>query len=107
VAGLAAADPARGIQGVLRFLQHGARGFMKHPPGGGELDTPRRPMEQGMADPGFEALDLLRQRRLRYVQASGGATEVELLGEHDEVTEMGQFQPGDVCDSHRFIISIT
>ena len=94
-AGLAAADASRDVQRVLRVLQHGARGLVKHPTGRGELDAPRGPVKEGVADAAFQALNLLGQRRLRDVQPCGGATEMELLGQHDEIAEVGQFQSVD------------
>jgi hypothetical protein len=42
-------------------------------------------IEQGHAEPLLEAANLLTQRRLRDVQPGGGAAEVKLLGDGDEI----------------------
>ena len=48
-------------------------------------------LEQRHTDVPFELSNLLAQRRLRRVQAGGGAREVQLLGHRHEVFEMPQF----------------
>ena len=59
----------------------------------GQVDAPSRAGEQGDAELGLELADLLRQRRLRHVEAFGGPAEVPLLGDGDEVAEVAQFHP--------------
>jgi hypothetical protein len=44
-----------------------------------------------MAEDLFELADLLRERRLGQMETVGGAAEVELFGDRNEVTEMAQF----------------
>ena len=56
--------------------------------GGRELDAARGPVEERLPELGLEAADLLRERRLRDVQALGGAAEVPLLGHGDEVAQV-------------------
>src|SRR5918912_1128830 len=58
--------------------------------GGRELDAARRAVEKRHAQLRLEASDLLRQRRLRHVQAFRGAAEVALLGDRHERAEVAQ-----------------
>ena len=59
-----------------------------------------------MPDTRLQALDLLRQRRLRDVQPLRRPPEVQLLGKDDEIVEMGELQPGSLAVIHMTIISI-
>ena len=59
-------------------------------PGLGDRHPARGPLDQRDADLLLEPADLLRQRRLGDVLALGGAGEVALVGERDEVPELSQ-----------------
>ena len=65
-----------------------AAALEQHLAGGRELDAARGAVEQRLAELGLEAADLLRERRLRDVQPLGGAAEVPLLGDGDEVAQV-------------------
>ena len=65
-----------------------AAALEQHLAGGRELDAARGAVEQRLAELGLEAADLLRERRLRDVQPRGGAAEVPLLGDGDEVAQV-------------------
>ena len=67
-----------------------AAALEQHLAGGRELDAARGPVQQRLAELGLEAADLLRERRLRDVQALGGAAEVPLLGDGDEVAQVSE-----------------
>ncbi len=43
----------------------------------------------------FEVADLLRQRRSREVKPFGGPTEMQFLGNGDEVGQLPEFHAGD------------
>ena len=60
-------------------------------PAGRELDAPARPDQQREPELVLERADLLAQRRLGDVQALGGAAEVQLLRDRDEVAKLAQF----------------
>lgn len=51
---------------------------------------PAGPVKQGHAKLLFEAADLVTQRRLGDVQPLGGAAEVKLLGNRNEVLDQPQ-----------------
>ena len=90
--GEAAVLAARGAARVLdRGVDGGedlARALEQHLAGGRELDAARGAVEQRLSELGLEAADLLRERRLGDVQAFGGAAEVPLLGDGDEVAQV-------------------
>ena len=54
---------------------------------GRELDLARAAVEELDVELLLEPADLLTQRRRRDAQSFGGATEVQLLGEHTEVAD--------------------
>ena len=56
----------------------------------GDRHPARGPLDERDADLLLEPADLLRQRRLGDVLALGGAGEVALVGERDEVPELPQ-----------------
>lgn len=58
--------------------------------GGEQADAPRGPLEQRRAELVLEAADLAAERRLRDVQATRGAADVLLLGDGDEVAQLGE-----------------
>ena len=59
----------------------------QQPAGGGELDLAAVAVEQLGAEVALQQADLLRQRRLRDVEALRRPAEVQLLGDHDERAE--------------------
>ena len=58
---------------------------------GGQPHGATRPVEQRLTHLAFQPLDLGADRRLRDVDALGGAGEVGLLGDGDEVLELPKF----------------
>ena len=71
--------------------------------GGGEARGAGGAFKKAAGEAGFKELDLAGQGRLGHMQAGGGAAEVELLGEGDEVTEMAEF---DLVFLHTSRVSI-
>ena len=92
--GEAAVLAAGGTAGVLeRGVDGGedlAAAFEQHLAGGRELDAAGRPVQQRLAEFGLEAADLLREGWLGDVQPRGGAAEVALLGDGDEVAQVSE-----------------
>ncbi|CAM5664608.1 Putative aminoacrylate peracid reductase RutC [Streptomyces chartreusis] len=62
--------------------------------GGGEGDAAGGAGEQGVADLGLQAADLLAQGRLGDAEAGRGVAEVEFLGEDGEGVELGEGEFG-------------
>jgi hypothetical protein len=89
-AGLAGADPRHDALELLDALDDATRLVEQQRAGGRQLDAPRGADEQLDAQRGLERLDALAERRLRDVQARGGAAEVQLLGDGDEVAQVAQ-----------------
>ncbi len=87
-AGLAGADAGHRALEPLDPLDDRPRLVEQHGPGGRQLDPARRPHEQLHAERRLERLDPLAERRLGDVQPLGGAAEVQLLGDGDEVAEV-------------------
>ena len=85
---LAARRPARVLGRAVDGRQDLTRPPQKHLAGRRELDPAGRAVQQCHAELGLQPSDLLRKRRLGDVQALGGAAEVALLGDGDEVAEM-------------------
>jgi hypothetical protein len=56
----------------------------------GQRDLTRGAIEQLLAELGLEPADLCADARLRDVQPLGGAREVRLVGNGDEVLELSQ-----------------
>jgi len=56
---------------------------------------------ENLAEQALENLDLLTQSGLRHVQTRGGAAEVQLLGNGDEIAEQSQ-----IGEIHRQQLSI-
>ena len=61
--------------------------------GGGQLDMATVAHEEGCAETRLQRLDLLGQGRPGDLQAGGGAAEVELLGDGDEIAKLAQLHP--------------
>jgi hypothetical protein len=89
---LAAGGAPRGVDGGEDL----APALEEHRAGRSELDAARGPVGQRFAELGLKAADLLRQRRLGDVKALGGAAEVPLLGDRDEVAEVSQLHGSPV-----------
>ena len=68
-------------------------------PGRGQGDVPRGAVDERDADLVLEALDLLRERGLRDVQARRRAREVPLVGERDQVAQLAQFHMEHLSES--------
>jgi hypothetical protein len=85
-----AADRPRGGHRVVDAVQEAARSVEQGLAGERQLDAVRGPPQQVAADVPLQAADLPAQGRLRQVQAGGGATEVQLLGDRHERAEVAQ-----------------
>ena len=75
---------------ALQLRQDPPRPRDQQLPGLGDRHPARRPLDERDADLLLEPADLLRQRRLGDVLTLGGAGEVALVGERDEVFELSQ-----------------
>src|SRR5205823_14099178 len=62
--------------------------------GGREPDPARETMEQHHAHFPLEVADLLRERRLRHAQPTGGSEEAPFLGDRDEVPQVPELHSG-------------
>ena len=62
--------------------------------GGEEADAAGCPLEEAGAELVLEAADLPAEGRLRDVEAASGAGDVLLLGDGDEVAELGEAHSG-------------
>src|SRR5690606_16974429 len=69
----------RGLDRSLAMAEQLAGAIHQHAPGGRQLHGPRRPREQGKAQLGLQAPDVLAERRLADVQALRCAAEMQLL----------------------------
>ena len=58
--------------------------------GGGQGDLPAAPRQQGHAELRLELADRPAERRLRDVEPLGGAPEMQLLGDREEVPEVSK-----------------
>ena len=80
----------RDLDGPIRGGEHAARLIQERPAGIRELDQSVVAYEERHLHDPLELLNLLRQRRLGHVQSTGGAAEVKLLSDRDEVPEVTQ-----------------
>ena len=80
-----------GGDGDLELGEHRAGVAQEGRAGRRQLDSPARAGEQRAAQLLLQRADLLAERRLGDVQARGGAAEVQLLGDGDEVTQLAEF----------------
>jgi hypothetical protein len=71
---------------VFRLAQEGAAGI-------GQRHVVTAPIEESDAHLDLELANLLAERGLRRVQPGGGAREVQLFGDRQEVPQMPQFHP--------------
>src|SRR5262249_9881932 len=76
----------------LRVEEERARLVREPAPRGGDVQALLPPREQRHAEVDLEPVDLPAERRLRHVQARGGARDVLLIGDGDEITEDAQIQ---------------
>ena len=69
--------------------------------GRGQLHAAAGALEQPHPELGLQRGDLLAERRLGDVQPGGGAPEVQLLGDGDEIAKLAQFHdpPSDGGDA--------
>jgi hypothetical protein len=72
---------ARPREDLACLLQEQASGL-------GQGDGVSRALEEHDAELPFEIPDLVREGRLRHVEASGGMSEVELFGHRHEITQV-------------------
>ena len=84
--------PARDPGGVLAGRQHRPRFRQEGTTRGGQRHRMAGALEQPHPQLPLQHLNLPAERRLGHVQALGGATEVELLGEGDKGAEVGRIQ---------------
>jgi len=77
--------------GAFQADEEPARLFEQLGASGRELQPARRPGEEHNAQPLLKIPDSARQRGLVDVDALGGAAEVELFGNGNEVAEVAQF----------------
>ena len=75
------------IGGALGLGEEAAPFIEKEGAGRGEPDLPAGPIEQPDTELLLEGPDLLAEARLRHAEAVGGAAEVELLGDGDEIAD--------------------
>ena len=90
---------ARGALRGLRPARHaapdgrqdGARFLEEHGPPFRELDSPRKPAQERVAELALEVAHLLRERRLLDAQDAGRAREASRLGNGHEIAQVSQF----------------
>jgi hypothetical protein len=87
---LAARDALQLLRQRLRGREQRARTGQQRVAGIGERHRTPRALEQPHAQLRLQRADLLAQRRLGDVQALGGAREVQLLGDGDEIAQVTQ-----------------
>ncbi len=88
---------ARLLHVILNVPQRPARPVEEGCTCRGELHRPGGPHEQGAAHEVLQLPDLLRERRLREVQAPGRPAEMQFLGDRHEVPQVTQLQrPRDI-----------
>lgn len=83
-------DPAGLVRGLVHLAEDLAGARQVGAPRVGEVDPARTPVEQLHAELGLQPADRLRQRRLGHGEPFGGAPEVQLLGDCDEVPQVTQ-----------------
>jgi hypothetical protein len=90
LAGLAAARRLSGGERLVDRSQRDAGGLQQGLAGVRELDAPRGALQQRHAELLLKPRDRGAQRLLGDVHAAGGAREVQLLGDGDEVAQVPQ-----------------
>src|SRR5262245_13068249 len=94
LAELPAAGPLGIPRGLLRLGDQGACLYQEHAAGVGQLDAALRPVKQSGLQLLLEPPDLLAQGWLRDAESRGGAPEMELLGDGEEVPQVTQLHAG-------------
>ena len=89
--GLAGVDPARGGDRAVELGEHRPGVAQERLAGRRQLDPPARAGQQREPELVLQRPDLLAERRLGDVQPRGGAPEVQLLGDGDEITQLAKF----------------
>ncbi len=84
------AGVARPVRGALDRVQRLARLDHEYPPGVSQTDAASAALEQGHPELVLELSHLPAERRLRQMQAAGGAGEVLLLGDGHERAELAE-----------------
>ena len=97
-AGLAGVDPPRGGDRAVELAEQLTGVAQERLAGRGQLDPSARAGQQRAAELLLELAYLLAQRRLGDVQAGGGAAEMQLLCDRDEIAQLAKFHL-DLCDS--------
>ena len=92
---------ARLLQVFIDFTQRAASMIEKGFARTGEFDGAGGSREQRVSNDLFQLADLLRQRRLRQMKAQRRATEMQLLGDSYEITEMTKLDVGHKKKSNR------
>lgn len=91
-----AGDPLGDLAGVDQGLvgerQHSAGVPQQLLADGSQLDTAGRAREQLVAHVSLQRLDLSAQRRLGHVELLGSTPEMELSGDGDERSELGEVE---------------
>lgn len=89
----------------LNRVDHRVRLAHQDPSGVGELDATAVALEQLHAEPRLELLDRTGQRRLRDAEPVCSPTEVQLVGNCEEIPELTRFQIGHIphatSDTHQ------
>ena len=85
------AELADGGPDAVDRIEGGAGQRQDRLAGGGEPDSPARPVEQLLAKLAFQAADLGADTRLADQQLLGGPGEVPLSGDGGQVLELTQF----------------
>lgn len=89
--GFAAAGAAGRVDGALHLGQKAARFFPESGAGVGERRLSAA-LKEAAAEPGFEFLNLLRERRLGDPDAFGSPAEVQFFGYGEEVAELAEIR---------------
>jgi hypothetical protein len=92
---------ARNPCGTLCLVQQAATLDQERLAGRSESNAPTCSLEEANAELVFEAPNLMAQRRLRDAKSSGGATEVELFCNRDEVLHQAQIELGQCAEIDR------
>ena len=82
----------------LDLVEDPSRALDQARAGVGHRHAPRRAIDERHAELGLQRADLSRQRRLRHVRTCGGAREVLLLRQRDQVPELPDLHAATVLD---------
>ena len=87
---------ARGVDGHVHLAQDAAGGVVEHAAGVGEAHVPGVAIEEARAHRLLELADLHAERRLGDGEASGGASEVQLVHHLTEIAQVAELEAGRV-----------